>query len=592
LSSNTDRGLSQEEFPRLPGQAFADELDLPLEQELAMELLTYKVDKEVMVIVSKVHYISQEEGMEKELADALARSFAVLMPQKVYLEKQDKVPSRNTGWKKAVAKLCGGAPKPDQDQARILALMEQYSDQAESSESSAESSDEQQPQAKLLKLDVKLKNIHCVPVPQDHGADGGDVLAVGLLGPTLCKVPGEVPALTTSKAADPVPPTLIEADQLVICSPSESKISASLSRRVNTSARPCPGTPRACTPMTPSSPVTPTAANLPPVLHTPKATPVRVPVRASMFDDPACLPLAPKKSLCDGPVQEEAIDLRSPAKSACAKEVHQVPLQDLPEQVPLQSQDLLDQPAPVLEVPDQFHHGVEPELQVVFLPGSVHNVNFLGLSGNTHWDEKLLKNSFFLAEGTKPVCLRSAVSIPMEEVFPYIYTKMGLNMTAPILSFEGQVVDLQDAFSAYPHGATFLFHDGHVPEEYRNHKGKLWECRVCGLAFAAKRSFKKPCQRGHPHKFFFYVAPKHPASIPDSWGHIRGDIRKSNKPWACPVRHSGPLPHEALQGHHMQVHQAQHDQSSEDGDGGREGFISEMAESTRYVMTYGTSYDL
>ena len=38
---------------------------------------------------AKVHYISLEEFMEKDLADALARSAAVLMPKKVYLEKQE-----------------------------------------------------------------------------------------------------------------------------------------------------------------------------------------------------------------------------------------------------------------------------------------------------------------------------------------------------------------------------------------------------------------------------------------------------------------------------------------------------------------------
>ena len=89
MSSNTDRGLSQEEFPRLPGQAFAEELDLPLEQEMSRDLITYNVDKEVMVMAAKVLFISQEEFMEKQLAYALARSAAVLMPKKVYLEKQE-----------------------------------------------------------------------------------------------------------------------------------------------------------------------------------------------------------------------------------------------------------------------------------------------------------------------------------------------------------------------------------------------------------------------------------------------------------------------------------------------------------------------
>ena len=128
MSSSIDRSLSQEEFPRLPGQAFAEELDLPLEQEMSRDLITYNVDKEVMVMAAKVQYISQEEFMEKQLADALTRSAAVLMPKKLYLEKQDKVPSKNTGWPKAVGKLCGGAPQPDKEQDQILAMMDQYSE--------------------------------------------------------------------------------------------------------------------------------------------------------------------------------------------------------------------------------------------------------------------------------------------------------------------------------------------------------------------------------------------------------------------------------------------------------------------------------
>ena len=123
---------------------------------------------------AKVHYISLEEFMEKDLADALARSAAVLMPKKVYLEKQEDVHSRKTGWTKALGKLCGGAPQPNKQEERILAMIEQYSDQEESSDSS----DEEQPKPKHLKLEVKLKNIHGVPVPEDSGADGGEVPCV------------------------------------------------------------------------------------------------------------------------------------------------------------------------------------------------------------------------------------------------------------------------------------------------------------------------------------------------------------------------------------------------------------------------------
>ena len=403
---------------------------------------------------------------------------------------------------------------PDSGEQEMEAGEEE--DSALLEKSSDESSDELQPPAKVLKLEVKLKNVG-VPVHQVPGADDGDVLAVqnvslgdptqecehckfakhtcqicgkvrctqyhlntnddgesficsicdptivGICGPTLCRVPGEVPAKMLSdqlnhtrvpekeapsvKAADTVPSTLNETEQdqgcmnqLVTSSPTHSNSSASDSRRT-------PGTPR-----------TPRAA-----IHTPKSTPVRVPVRAPVFDDPACLPVAHKKSLCDGPMQEDAIDLRSPAKASYPEQVPKEALQDQPEPVPELNQDLLEQPAPVPEDLDQLTYDEEPEPQVAFLPGSVHNVDYLGLSGNTHWDEKVLKNSFFMAEGTKTVCLRSAVSIPMEDIFSYIYNKMGLNMADPILSFKGQVVDLQDAISAFPQCATFLIHDGHIP---------------------------------------------------------------------------------------------------------------------------------
>ena len=54
MISSTGRGLSEEEFPRLMGQAFAEELDMPLDQELATVLFSYLVEKEVMVTLSKL----------------------------------------------------------------------------------------------------------------------------------------------------------------------------------------------------------------------------------------------------------------------------------------------------------------------------------------------------------------------------------------------------------------------------------------------------------------------------------------------------------------------------------------------------------
>ena len=45
--------LSQENYPRLPGQAFAEVLDLSLEQCLELAVMTYEVEKEVMVNITK-----------------------------------------------------------------------------------------------------------------------------------------------------------------------------------------------------------------------------------------------------------------------------------------------------------------------------------------------------------------------------------------------------------------------------------------------------------------------------------------------------------------------------------------------------------
>ena len=372
---------------------------------------------------------------------------------------------------------------------------------------------------------------------------------MGICGPTLYRVPGEVPP---KKLSDMLNKSIIPEKEAPL-NETEQDQGCVYQLATSSPSSATPGTPRTPARRPPGTPRTPRAA-----IHTPKSTPVRVPVRAPVFDDPACLPLAPKKSLCDVPMQEDAIDLRSPAKLLHPEQVPQEALHDQPEQVPEQCQDLLEQPALVLEDLEQ------PEPQVAFVQGSVHNVDFVGLPGNVNWDEKVLKNYFFMAEGKKPVCLRAAVSIPMHNILSYIHNKMGLNMAYPILSFKGQVVDLEDALSSFPQCATFLIHDRNIPEAYSSHLGKLWQCHICGLSYAAKMSFKKPCKKGHPHRYLFFISPKHPASIPSSWGHIRGDTRWSNKPWACPVNHAGPLPQETLQGHDVQVHQAQ----DEGGQGG------------------------
>ena len=57
LGSFPGRGIYQEEFLRLPGHPFVEELDLPLEKELATDLVTYTIEKEV--VQSMVHHITE-----------------------------------------------------------------------------------------------------------------------------------------------------------------------------------------------------------------------------------------------------------------------------------------------------------------------------------------------------------------------------------------------------------------------------------------------------------------------------------------------------------------------------------------------------
>ena len=56
-----DRGISQEDFPRLPGQSYGEELDQQIEQDLAIELQTYQIEKEVTVSMSNLRDIVKED---------------------------------------------------------------------------------------------------------------------------------------------------------------------------------------------------------------------------------------------------------------------------------------------------------------------------------------------------------------------------------------------------------------------------------------------------------------------------------------------------------------------------------------------------
>ena len=170
------------------------------------------------------------------------------------------------------------------------------------------------------------------------------------------------------------------------------------------------------------------------------------------------------------------------------------------------------------------------------------NVDFLVWKDNIFLDEKSIRNYYFLAARTSPWCLRVAVSIPIGEIWSYMKTRIVHRMGNPVISYKGNLVNLNNDIFYYPPHSSFIIHNDNIPASFQAHAGKLWECQVCKMAYIAKKGFKKICQRGHPHKFLFYAGPKNPISIPDSWGRMKGDTRKSDKPWAFPAGYAGPAP--------------------------------------------------
>jgi hypothetical protein len=250
---------------------------------------------------------------------------------------------------------------------------------------------------------------------------------------------------------------------------------------------------------------------------------------------------ASRKGLFRGALQAEALDMSSPTKYSSPPKSSGMEYDVVPD---LGEHDILP---PVIDAPAQLElptpaQQQEVVHQICFLPGSVANVDWLVWRNNMVLDEKSIRNYYFLGTETTPWCLRVAVSIPIGEIWDYMKTRIIHRMSNPVLTYQGNSVNLQNDMYYYIPNSTFIIHDGAVPASLQQHGGKLWECQVCNLKYIAKKGFKKPCQRGHPHKFLFYAGPKHLLSIPDSWGRMKGDPRKSEKPWACPVGYSGHAP--------------------------------------------------
>ena len=182
---------------------------------------------------------------------------------------------------------------------------------------------------------------------------------------------------------------------------------------------------------------------------------------------------------------------------------------------------------------------IEQPLQVHdydFLVGTAPGVHFLVVRGTKMLAEKDLTNYYFISPGYNSICLRTTLSISMQDVWRYVRLRMSLVMESPIISFKGINVPLSKTLEDYQKNSTFMIHDNSVPQGNFLHLGKLWQCLSCqNPGYDAKKSFKgkrEKCVNGHAHRFFCQN------NIPKSWGHIVG--RKPTKPWGCPLGIRGP----------------------------------------------------
>ena len=169
-----------------------------------------------------------------------------------------------------------------------------------------------------------------------------------------------------------------------------------------------------------------------------------------------------------------------------------------------------------------------------FQPGRVPQVNWLG-TVPCLGDENLISDYYFLSPGYNAICLRATLSVPMQKVWQYVGKQMRHCMEKPIMCYIGAEVDMATQLNKYPPNATFTIHDGSLPEEFLDHKGKLWQCMNCSNpGYKAKKNFNgKKCINNNPHMFFC------DGEVPLSWGHIVPNKNKVTVPWGAPVRLRG-----------------------------------------------------
>ena len=120
----------------------------------------------------------------------------------------------------------------------------------------------------------------------------------------------------------------------------------------------------------------------------------------------------------------------------------------------------------------------------------------------------------YIEEGYQTMWVRAAVDVPInfvtERVCAFFKGKMGkpepYDALYPtnqpksnlFLTFKGEVQTGLDLLSTYPENSLFLMSNGELPEQFKNHQGKLWQCTgKCGKAQNMRRNISKDKKCNH-----------------------------------------------------------------------------------------------
>ena len=173
------------------------------------------------------------------------------------------------------------------------------------------------------------------------------------------------------------------------------------------------------------------------------------------------------------------------------------------------------------------------------------HVLFLGPCQSPHYRWPLhLKDHFFKwvdKEGAKPtkiVWVRTNMDVKMlliaQGVASFIRQrqKVQIDVDAVKVSLAGENVK-EDYLWTKPAGSLFLLHEEELTEELREHSGKLWECKNCGLSKNQRSDVmqkKKKCR----HTTFWFEGCHSGNSMGKIWSG------RDTKPQFCPKGHFGP----------------------------------------------------